>query len=198
MNELKDLLNDTFVDVPGCDYNLMMQQLNQTCRDFCIKTEAWIVELDPINVVESQTEYTLNPKCNAMIQRIIQVKYGTTATDDIDPLDAEKYELENDRTLVLDDSPDEAITDGLVVMVSLRPTFNDTIDLPEWFLDRYGDYLIAGTKGKLMKMQRKPWTNFELARHYDMEYAKGKACAIREKFAGFKNVSVEIERRSFI
>ena len=169
------------------------------CRDFCIKTEAWIEELDPIDVEDGETEYTLNPKCNAYIHRIIEVRYGTTATDDDTiPLEADDYSLSDDSKIILADEPEDDITDGLVVTVVLRPIFNDDIDLPDWFLDRYGDTLTAGLKFRLMRMQRKPWTNYEMAQYYEMEYAKGKAIAVREKYAEYKNISLVAERPSFV
>lgn len=189
---LNDILNDVYLEVPGCANEIMKQQLRLTAREFCTRTEAW-TDYVTKSIVANTESYNLNTGYSANIHRILWVKYGTSATlDTTSPLAVNQYKLDNEWTLTLLFDCPTAITNGLYVKMALRPVFGgvstDANDLPEWFIDRYAEFLSAGVKSRLMRMPRKPWSNPELSRHYESIYSQGIVQAdINEHCSEFKN-----------
>jgi len=68
----------------------------------------------------------------------------------------------------------------LRVQVVFRP-HRSADDLPDWFLDRYGDTIVAAAMMRLLVQPKKQWTNPALAGEYHTEYARGIARAESEK-----------------
>jgi len=197
---LNDILNDVYMECPGCSRTVMQQQLRLVARDFCVRTEAW-TDFVTKDIVADTEAYNLNTGYSANIQRILWVKYGESATEDnTSPLDPYLYKLEDEWTLTLLFDCPSAITDGLYVKMALRPQFGGVSDspndLPEWFIDRYSDVLSAGTKAKLMRMLKMPWGNAEMSQFYNRLYDNGVNMAnIESKYSDFKDGAIIVEQR---
>ena len=58
----------------GIETNRASQVLKATGRQFCIDTEAWHDDLNPIAIVDYQRDYTLSHSYSATIQRILKVE----------------------------------------------------------------------------------------------------------------------------
>lgn len=200
MDSLYDLLPDLFIELPNCPEQLIKQHLRLIAREFCRETEAYRIELDPIDIVSGTVEYNLNTGTNGSISRIIWVKKGdniTDANDQTNPLSPGDYYLKDEWTLVLYSEPSSSITDGLIVKVAIRPDFDEDASLPPWFLERYADRLISGVKSKLLRMNNKPWTDRGLAGLYSNEYNSGIIDAKQENFRDYKFQDVMIQSRRF-
>lgn len=192
--EFTDILNDMFLELPGCPEAMQKQSLRLAFREFCVKSEGFILELSPIDVEDGVTDYNLITGCNCSIIRIKTVRYGTEATDsNTTPLDPDQYGLANEWTLTLKNEPTTDITDGLVVSVALRPKYNQDPDLPEWFLERWGDFICMGAKSRLMMMTGKPWSNKADGQDYRVEFYNGIQNASRERFSDMKTQDLMFE-----
>jgi len=197
ISSLDDLIEDMFIELPGCPEALIKQQLRLAARDFCRQSEAYKIELDPINLVADQQEYDLEPGMNASIARLIWVKTGEDIDEFTEPLDPADYVLQEEYTLKLLNAPSSSITDGLVVKVALRPEFDDECDLDPFFLERYSSTIIAGAKFLLMKMPKKPWSYPDVAMLYRQEFRDGINEAKREFYYDYKYNDVMMDFRSF-
>jgi hypothetical protein len=154
------------LDLPGCPEVLRVQALQDALHKFCKESEAWREELDPIDLVDGQVEYDLVPQFDAHVHLIEWVKVntedGVTEGTDPDPLDKDLYTLTigDPDVLTLDDNlePTEDITDALTVKAVLVPEMG-TLDVAEWFANRYWEHILAGAKAIRMMDRKKRWSD---------------------------------------
>jgi len=274
--------------LPGCPPALLLSQLRQVARAFCIDTEAFELDLEPISVEDYQQDYTLGHTYNANIQRILSVvingvPYNPRSYDLIDEsilrlgTDAVPHDFDNRLLICATAGSDDAatwaaITDGavgitiddsasaiegldfsgcddmydvalviqtglraersanvglvrwwddhfsiyvdsgsisyltagvsgtdisgsaymngltgagtlggvLLARVSLRPHLTAD-DLPDWFLDRWGDTIAAGAIRDLANVEDQDWSSPQLAAQYAVLYQVGRNRALGER-----------------
>jgi len=164
-------------ELPGCPPTLIDQALWRAGREFIDRSKVWEETLDAIDLVADQTEYYLSVAWQSVIDAILEVRIntaaGVTAGTDGTRISDSLYWLERTYSssgfkLVLADSetPAEAITDGLVVKVSMVPTFGSHV-LPQWLLERYHEGIVGLAMHDLMS--RNPddsWSNPSRANYY--------------------------------
>ena len=192
--KLTDLASMISRDIPECGPGLILIALKEVAREFCIKTEAWRSELDPIDIVAEETAYDLRVKAEAAVHRLFLVEIDGV---EIDP---SLFALsDNGWQIVLDDSiePASAITDGLVVTIVLRP-FADCTEYDEWFLDRYAETIVAGTKSRLFFQRKTPWYDPDSAKRFDREYVTGRSLARRETYTKHTMAPLQMRIRNWI
>lgn len=173
-------------ELPGCPDPVKLQALQRGGRQFCERTEAWREFLESIDLVDETVDYDLQPEYNAEIRKIVAVRInteeGVTNGDDGALQDKSLYEWDPDtEILTLDDSlePTEDITSGLDVKVVLVP-YLTTSELPQWFINRYADYLVAWAMVDLMTRPEKEWSNMVRAKFYQTEYQRGVGIAKKD------------------
>jgi heat shock protein HslJ len=76
----------------------------------------------------------------------------------------------------------------IIARVAFRPQLTAD-DLPDWFMDRYGEAMIAGAKAELLKQPRKEWSDRELASYYMGEWLGWIGRAKAEKRREFKEIT---------
>ena len=185
MDDLTDLREFLWPELPGCPWALVRQHLRLVFQDFCARTGIWQVTLATIDLVEDQTEYTLTPAEEATPHRILWVKQDSST------LDPSTYSFTSETTLTLATAPSADSADGLEVRVSLRPTPTTEV-VPSWLLNRWQTAWCDGTKARLMKMKNREWTDRELAVHYDGEYRRWIVDARREVEAEYKTDATDV------
>lgn len=191
----KTMLSYVMVDVPNASDQIMLQALGLAGRKFCLDTELYEKELDPIDVVASTQTYSLSallPSWTYII-RLKDVWYGTDATNETTtPWDTTKYTLYQENTFKFVTTPTESITDGLVVSVILRPTAAAKC-IETWFYDRYFEPILAYAKYYLLKMDsNKGWADMNRAQMYLEEYTSYINKYKVEKFRQYKSSDVHI------
>lgn len=174
-------------DLPGCNQDrIMLNALKDAGRLFCRKTEAWRVELDPIDIVADQATYDLDTviEFDAVVLRFLWVKTGG---DDADPIPDSYYLLNGETTLEFQDDvvPDAALTDGLIVKLALLPRLG-TVELDEGFMERHAEAIVGGAMATLLKKKGKPWYNPDLAAEYFLDWRRGLCEATAEVTRGNK------------
>lgn len=184
-----DLLDMLLLETPGCSAAIATQHLQQAARQFCSETEAFKEKLAAINLVEDDVTYTLTPTYNCEIRRIDEVWIRTstdvTNGDDGTLQEYDKYTFDPlTNVLTLDDSiePQESVTSGLVVKVSLVPYLKTNVwagtptnagGIPAAFLNLWAEAILAYAKYTLMRMPGKPWSNPSLAMVHKKDYDSG-------------------------
>jgi len=190
------ILNLLLSDVPGCSNTFATQHLQQAARKFCEDTEAWREKLPAISLVAEDVTYTLTPSYDCEIRRILEVwiRTSTDVTDGLDGTlqDYDKYEYEPEGSvLTLDDTiePQEAVTSGLVVKVVLVPYLVTDVDslavqggISPTFLNYWAEPILAYAKYSLMLLQKKAWSNPQLA-----------AVCLRDYNTGVSRAKTEVE-----
>ncbi len=175
-------------DLPGCPPPLLLLHLQQAGRRFCRETEAWQKTLDTIALVADQAEYDLAVDWDAVVKRIVKVEI-----DDIEQGE-DTYELEEESTLAFDPAPTTG--DEIVVKVALVPRMS-TLDMPEWFMERWGEGIVAGTKKSLMEQRNKPWTSLDRVIFFEAEFDRYVASARHESLLKFKSKQPTVQMRSW-
>lgn len=184
-----DLLDLLLLETPGCSQAIATQHLQQAARQFCSDTEAFKEKLAAIDLEEDEVEYTLTPTYDCEIRRIdeVWIRTSTDVTNGDDGMlqEYDKYTYDPlTRTLTLDDSiePQEDVTSGLVVKVSLVPylktnvwvgTPTNTGGIVAAFLNLWAESILAYAKYTLMRMPLKSWSNPQLAMLYKRDYDSG-------------------------
>ena len=188
------------LELPGCPEIIRVQALQDCLNTFCKETEAWQEELTAIDLVDGQLAYNLIPEFDVHVQRLIWVRVnteeGVTAGTDGTTLRREQYTLTpgDPDVLTLEDAlePVDDITSGLTVKAVFVPEFN-TMDVAEWFANRWWDALRAGAMDICLRNPNKRWTNLDKANEYRMQFYKGIQEAKGEKRQNYKDGFVGME-----
>lgn len=183
-----DLLPYMAVDLPGNPAQaVMLNALRRAGRDFCETTEAWLIELDPINLVADQKSYTITIPNSATIYRIDEVRLntedGVDAGNDAIKQDSSTYEFIQPSTLKFKTAPAASVTDGLEVDVIIVPPIDFQEDFDEWFMERWHEAILDGAMYLMLMQVKKPWSNPAGAAEYKMRFrtAMNRAKAERSK-----------------
>ena len=168
--------------LPGCTIPMILREMKDLVIEFCRESECFKEELAAMDVVANQASYALVPSWDATIQAIDSVKVENVEQPD------NYYELDQDMTLTFRDRwiPAKAATAGLKVKVTLLPTY-DHEQIDPVLLNRYHEGIAAGTKGRLMLMPKKKWSDPQSGMLAMQKYEEVKAQAIRHKYTGQKN-----------
>ena len=153
-------------EVGGVPEALLLQTIRQTIREFCENTQIYKEELEPINLVKDQFEYTLaSTIAEAEIDSIIHVVLKTN--DDptnLGTLYRAGYDYSSPTEKVLRTNivhstiPNQDVPDGLRITVALRPLL-DAFRIDDVFLKDWYETLANGVQSRLMLMGKKPWTD---------------------------------------
>jgi len=198
--EYSDYIQYLMSDLPGCADAVITQYLQQAGRKLCEDTECWKDEID-LNVVEDQTEYSLDTIDDTYIHKIVWVKVKSVTADNFDDcpkINPNFYKLNEDETLIFytNYAPIVTITGGMRVKVVKRPEFGIN-ELPTWIWDRHGEAIMSHCRWQLMKQPKKPWTDLQLAMDYRTEYYRCVSQAKMDINKQFKSVSLQARGGGF-
>lgn len=159
---LDELLNGVTPYCRSCPPGPALVALRRAMRTFCERTELWQEELDPIDLVADQADYTLAYKWLASIVRVLEVRLLSTeevsAGSEGHIVALQFYEFTPPETLTLNDQikPQAAVTDGMVVKVVLVPKWR-VPEVPEWFIDQWAEPLCARAVWDLKGQASEAW-----------------------------------------
>lgn len=71
-------------------------------------------------------------------------------------------------------------------------------ELAAWFMEKWGEGIIAGTKAELMSMKNKNWSSPERVQFFQAEYNRYKALALRERFTEDKSTGTTFQTPAFV
>jgi len=151
--------------------NAAIIHLQETARRFFRRTQVWVADLT-FDSVASQAAYELDLSgevdagTTPKVSRIQYVTYNGA------PIHPQAYYLrESDGYLVFNTGaiPGEAITDGIVVKLSIVPATDGT-DFPSEYVERYIDGLVGGALARLLKTPGRPYSNPSASREFLTDY----------------------------
>jgi len=184
-----------------CPNQIIKEAVINTCRDFCQKTQLWDNNaLTAIDVVDGISDYVLTSALGDIVGTNAAAVDGTpispTTVEELDRLNTLWRQTVTARSswyifgmadsIKLVYEPDDDITGGLEVWVSLKPL--KTATTVEDFLYRDFERAIEdGAKGELLVIQGTPWSNLELGGYFTTKYEAARDTAKMQKFTGRTN-----------
>lgn len=182
MTLLKEFYDLLMPELPGCSTAMVDHQLRQTAREFCLRTGAWRLPFDPMNLLAGQGTYDLDsPEPESEVVKLYSFAIGGKLLwQDADHAPAgtalhlpylrntPPFTLSPDLlelTLAPELVPSADASGGLQLVGSLKPNASAT-RLPEFLKSQYSDTMRHGVLSRLMLMAKKPWTDRDLASVY--------------------------------
>lgn len=172
-------------ELPGITTAMVDLHLVLFAREFCQASNAWRAEFDPVDLVAAQAVYDIDaPESQSEAVRVYRltvndvVLFDSLWNEDSQTTEP-KYSADvppftmsdtmRELTLLTDEIPTAAVTDGLVVFGSMRPKTTATV-LPDFFLDEHAEAMRMGMLSRLMVMNKKPWSAPAQAMDYRSKY----------------------------
>lgn len=171
-------------DIPNVPIPALEESVRAAAIRFCEKTHLWAVDLDRIDVVADQSEYTLTVDADlyAELVEVQNVKFKIDAADDdqfvtVDPVSEVQADINRSggwrsytatspyqyyidpvtkTTLNLLPVPEEDSTEGLLVKVVIKPLRSATV-LPDFLYNDYREIIGFGAKSSLFRRKGMPW-----------------------------------------
>jgi hypothetical protein len=198
MSALSAFLDDIMPDVPGASVALIQQAVRNACIELCRESLCYQHTPNAADIVAEQRDYVLVlpastqvidvlhaevsdveifPKSDAQLDALYGV-YGIDWRDIAVTGEVAYYQMTDQAkgTIRLVLTPLSAITGGLEVKLALAPA-RDASTVPDWLLTSKHEAIAHGAKHALFAMQKKPWSNADLAVFHGVQFeaAKGRA-----------------------
>lgn len=183
------LLDYVMPDVPSCPEALATDKLRLAAREFFSRSALWRVYFNDLDTVIGQRQYALTPDSGleADVTGIAQVWYRGTriwprSVKELNEMYANLdtatgapsyYNLASLNSVDLYPKPTTAVADSLKVWAILAPKTTSTYLRDED--NHWKEAIAAGAKAKLMMIQKKPYTDLELAMFWRKQFDDGVA-----------------------
>lgn len=193
--------------VPQCPKQIIKEAIVNTCRDFCQLTQLWDNNaLTAIDVVDGTADYDLSSELGeiAGIDMVVldDTPINPTTLEQLDRLNPSWRQTTTSRSswyifgmadsIKLVYEPDDDITGGLEVWVSLKPL--RTATTVEDFLYRdFEQGIEYGAKAELFQIPGMAWSSFEMANFFLKKYEGVRDTAKLKKFTGRTNKIVRAQ-----
>lgn len=197
--------------VPGAKSEVIYDALHVIVREFCAKSLLYIRTLPAVNVVAGVGTYNLTAPTDTvivMVERLTinSIPLDPTSQDLLDrspdawePITAKQpntYMMDAEKVLKLKEIPLENITAGLIVSVSLKPTWT-TLVVPDFIYEDWYEAIKHGTLEHLMQMPNQTFTNVKMAEFHGREYKGVLSDAKGRKYTGKAKVSIRAAAKPF-
>ena len=177
MAAYSSLVKEVLPFVPFCPDSLVEQQLRSATIEFCERSKAYVLDMDPFNTVAGVYEYDFDVPTGTEVH---QVLYMTNDGKDMDPISPRSLELNypdwRDRTgtphVYLQKNPTTfwvvpvpSGTDQVIASVALKPTRTSN-NIDTTISNQYRDAIIYGTLYRLLRMPNREWSDVGAAQEY--------------------------------
>lgn len=167
-------------DVPGCPPLMAEDAIREAAVEYCDATLAYQVDLDPISIVADQRDYVFTladgllpvtvkgatvddePLISMTADEVARILGGQWATA---TGTAEYFHQTDEYTVRIYRIPTEALADGLVLKVAVKPA-PDAEEVDDKLFNFHRRGICFGALSRLMKSPNKPYTNLALSQHY--------------------------------
>ena len=171
------LVKDILPYVPLCPDALVEQHIRSATIEFCERSKAYILDMDPFNTTAGVYEYDFDIP---VATEVHQVLYMTHDGNDMDPISPRSLELNypdwRNRTgsphVYLQKSsslfwivPVPSGTKEVIASVALKPTRTST-NIDSTISNQYRDAIVYGSLYRLLRMPNREWTDIGAAREY--------------------------------
>lgn len=144
----------------GCPTAVLTESVLQAAEDFCERTWLWLDELDPVQTLDGQTEYTFAAPSHAAILAIKSLA-----------IDANPASFTSSTRNRIQLTVDPGGGKVLVAKAALKPS-RTAKALPDFLYTEWQDAIAAGARFKLLDMHGTEWFQPQLASQYRMEFER--------------------------
>lgn len=177
MATYSSLVKEILPYVPLCPDSLVEQHIRSATIEFCERSKAYILDMDPFNTTAGVYEYDFDIP---VATEVHQVLYMTHDGNDMDPISPRSLELNypdwRNRTgnphVYLQKSaslfwivPVPSGTKEVIASVALKPTRTSN-NIDSTISNQYRDAIIYGALYRLLRMPNREWTDVGAAREY--------------------------------
>lgn len=177
MAAYSSLVKEVLPFVPFCPDSLVEQQLRSATIEFCERSKAYVLDMDPFNTVAGVYEYDFDVPTGTEVHQILYMTYDGKDMDPISPRSLElNYPDWRDRTgtphVYLQKNPTTfwvvpvpSGTDQVIASVALKPTRTSN-NIDTTISNQYRDAIIYGTLYRLLRMPNREWSDVGAAQEY--------------------------------
>jgi hypothetical protein len=200
------LLPEILPMVPGCPDTLVENTIRSAVIEFCQKTEAYQLELDPVTTVKNIYEYDLEAPNGTTVEKILWI---THKGKDLEPITSTLleqrlpnwrqsagvplYYIQQSSGLVhVAPIPTSTDVGSTIVKAVLKPTYNSA-SCDDDVMNNYRDTIINGTLFRLLRMPNKEWADLSAAGVYGQLFNQGVETAERRARQGDTAVSRKVK-----
>lgn len=173
---LEDIMDIIESNVPNVTDRLYGQALARAGSRFFRESGVWVSELDAVSLMPDVRRYDLGLPRGSNVVKFANVFYNGTEiySDTRAQLHSNTCPYKYDReanTLLLYPTPSSAEQNAVVVRAVLVPDLRgETPPELDYYIDKYGDAIVAAACVFLCKMPAKNWTNNAAAANYEAEF----------------------------
>lgn len=177
MAAYSSLVKEVLPYVPMCPDTLVEQNIRAAAIEFCERSKAYILDMDPFTTISGVYEYDFEIPSGTEVHQIL---YMTEDGNDMDPISPRSLELNypdwRDRTgnphVYLQKTPTSfwlvPVPSGarqVIVSVALKPSRTSN-NIDTTISNQYRDAIIYGALYRLLRMPSREWTDVNAAREY--------------------------------
>lgn len=179
MASYNSLVKEILPYVPTCPDTLVETTLRSATIEFCEKSKAFVLDLDPIAAISGVFEYDFDVPAGTAVHQILWLTFNG---EDLDPISPRSLELnypdwrdkssipqvylqKTPDTFWLVPIPNTTQSNAIQMSVALKPT-RTTNNIDTTFSNDYRDGIIYGTLYRLLRMPSREWSDPLAARDY--------------------------------
>tara|TARA_S200000501_G_scaffold85564_1_gene78236 strand:+ start:1769 stop:2452 length:684 start_codon:yes stop_codon:yes gene_type:complete len=188
------LLPDILPMVIGCPDSLIESTIRASAIDFCERTGAYQLELDPITTVANVYEYDLEAPTGTTVHKIMWVTFNGTSLEPVTSElleqrkpkwrdsnyygEPEYYVQQSGTSMWLAPVPNVTTASSVIVRAQLKPTHTSTA-CDEQIMNEYRDAIVNGALFRLLRMPGRDWSDLQGAGIYSGLFAEAVVTAER-------------------
>lgn len=183
MAAYSSLIKEVLPYVPLCPDSLVEQALRSATIEFCERSKAYILDMDPFTTTSGVYEYDFDIPTGTEVHQILYMTYDGQDMDPISPRSLElNYPDWRDRTgnphVYLQKTPTTfwvvpvpSGSDQLIVSVALKPSRTSN-NIDTTISNTYRDAIIYGALYRLLRMPHREWSEIGAAQEYSFQFSQ--------------------------
>ena len=181
MAAYSSLVKEVLPYVPLCPDSLVEQTLRSVTIEFCERSKAYILDMDPFNTISGVYEYDFDIPTGTEVHQILYMTYNGKDMDPISPRSLElNYPDWRDRTgnphVYLQKTPTTfwvvpvpSGSEQIITSVALKPSRTSN-NIDTTVSNTYRDAIIYGTLYRLLRMPNREWSDVGSAQEYLFQF----------------------------
>ena len=181
MAAYSSLVKEVLPYVPLCPDSLVEQNLRSATIEFCERSKAYILDIDPFNTISGVYEYDFDIPTGTEVHQVLLMTHDGNDMDPISPRSLElNYPDWRNRTgnphVYLQKTPSTfwivPVPSGskeVIASVALKPSRTSN-NIDTVISNQYRDAIIYGTLDRLLRMPNREWTDIGAAQEYSFQF----------------------------
>jgi len=175
------LVKEVLPYVPLCPDSLVEQNLRSATIEFCERSKAYILDIDPFSTISGVFEYDFDIPTGTEVHQVLLMTHDGNDMDPISPRSLElNYPDWRNRTgnphVYLQKTPSTfwivPVPSGpkqVIASVALKPSRTSN-NIDTVISNQYRDAIIYGTLYRLLRMPNREWSDVGAAQEYSFQF----------------------------